>query len=123
MFADDRQPAWFDVDLEFFGAETRRLSPNCKAVLRLCYFQVYGVQQFGLGTEPIVQIATEPPAIIVEDLECSASNRVIDMLDPVNDIAGAGLFDSYRCFGGLHCCCCLGTHLCSPSGYPPTTLS
>ncbi len=51
------------------------------------------MQQFGLGTEPILQFVTEPPAIIVKDLECSASDRVVGLLDLVEDIAGGGLFE------------------------------
>src|SRR5260370_6062878 len=91
---------------------------------------MYGVQQFGLGTEPMFPFVAEPSAVSVKDLECSASDRVVGLLDPVEDIAGGGLFDCYRRLGRLHCCCCLWAHLCSPKfgwvwqggGRPPPRL-
>jgi hypothetical protein len=51
------------------------------------------LEQFGLGTEPILHVVTEPPSIILEDLERSASGRVIGLLYPIEEIASGKLFD------------------------------
>ena len=51
---------------------------------------MYGVQQFGLGLEPMFPFVTEPSAVSVKNLACSASDRVAGLLDPVGDIAGGG---------------------------------
>jgi hypothetical protein len=53
---------------------------------------MYGVQQFGLGTEPIIQSVAWPSAFIIKNLESSASDQVVGLLDPVENIAGDGLF-------------------------------
>src|SRR5208282_1947801 len=55
---------------------------------------------------------TEPSAIIVKNLERSASDRVVGLLDLVANIASGGVSDCYWPLGRLHCCSCLWVHLC-----------
>src|SRR5579863_5719708 len=80
------------------------------------------MEKFGFGLEPVIQFTTAPPAILLEYLARSSSDRVVSLLDPVKDILGLNLFDRYRRLGRLHCCSCLWAHLCSPQfGFCPTT--
>src|SRR5579872_229289 len=114
MLPSDCQSVRFDVNLEFVAGEAWHFSPNFQVVVRFSYFQVQGVQQFGLGANPILQFVTEPPAVAVKDFECSSSDCVIGLLYAIEDLVCAGLLDWHGCSCWLHCCCCLCGHLCSP---------
>ena len=66
MLIGNRQMARSDTNCDFLSGETGNFAANCQVVARFCDFQVSRLQQFRLGTEPILYFVVEPSAISLE---------------------------------------------------------
>src|ERR1700746_1182789 len=81
-------------------------------VIRLRDLYVHGVNELGFGAEPIIEFTAGPPALAFKNLECSSSNRIMELFDPVEDTRR--LFYRYCFLDVLHCCGGLRGHKNSP---------